>query len=365
MTERIDCLYKLYENSQNPCICFSEDFKVLWLNGKAKTAFPDMSEGNSIEEHFPYFSFSQLSSENFTSIKLENNYDKNDLLEILSFKDENAPTLYIGIYYEAFAKAINSTTGEGVKLLSYYIRQRMTSIFNLSELISKKLAENEDLESSHHLRDIERNCRLLLKLSSNFNAYYTIAKESEIYKVKTNFHEFLVPIMNQAEAILAPTNLTFVFDPDYQNGVVELDKSLFAVAVLNIINTSYLYTKEQGALVCKTEFSNDEMLFTFEDNVTDCKAILSSDYSATTVLDATGEPPAIKKMCYDILTKTVELHGGECVIVDNNPGIKILIRMKATLIDKNYLSDESNYNKNYSVKGKLGIVDIMLSDVTY
>ena len=124
-------------------------------------------------------------------------------------------------------------------------------------------------ESAYHIRDIERNCRSLLKLSYNFNAYYTVSDENAIYQTEVDFHEYFTPLMNQAEMILAATGLSFVFDPDYQNGIVKLDKVLFATALLNVVNISYLYAQEEGHFKSRTEFFPDEMHLTMEDNVTD------------------------------------------------------------------------------------------------
>ena len=370
MAGRTDWLYKLYRSHEQPCFCFGPDLKILWINAAAMKDFPHVAEENELAECFPQFSFTGLFSEDkptSSSLQIYNKLDGQDRLEVLTFPDPKEGSLYVGIYYGSCPFHLASSGNEqgSVKLLSYYIRQRMTSIFNLSELISERLVEREDYESAYHIRDIERNCRSLLKLSYNFNAYYTVSDENAIYQTEVDFHEYFTPLMNQVEMILAATGLSFVFDPDYQNGIVKLDKVLFATALLNVVNISYLYAQEEGHFICRTEFFPDEMLLTMEDNVTDYEAVTTPGILDVVALDATGEPPAMKKMCYDILQKTVELHGGQCIIADNHPGVKILIRMKAKLIDNDFVSDEPVYTSRRRVGGKLGIVDIMLSDVTY
>lgn len=372
MAGRTDWLYKLYRSHKQPCFCFGKDLTILWVNSAAMKDFPHVAEGSHMADSFPQFSWSCLSAQDkrsSNSIQIYNKLDGQDRLEVIFFSDDKEDSLYVGIYYGScpFYLANGDNDQGSVKLLSYYIRQRMTSIFNLSELISERLVEREDYESAHHIRDIERNCRSLLKLSYNFNAYYTVSDENAIYLTEVNFHKYFTPLMNQVEMILAATGLSFFYDPDYQNGIVKIDEVLFATAILNIINIAYLHTSDDGHFICRTEFFPDEMLLTMEDNVTDYEAVTTSGILDVETLDATGEPPIMKKMCYDILQKTVELHGGQCIIANNHPGVKILIRMKARLIhnDDSAVFDSPVYTSKRKVGGKLGIVDIMLSDVTY
>lgn len=368
MAGRTDWLYKLYRSHKQPCFCFGEDFMILWVNSAAMKEFPNVAAETNIAESFPQFVWAGLSEQDkpaSTAIQIYNKLGGQDRLEVLTFSDAKEGNLYVGVYYKSSPVhlSINGDDKGSVKLLSYYIRQRMTNIFNLSELISERMVEREDYESARHIRDIERNCRALLKLSYNFNAYYTVSDASAIYQTDVDFHEYFTPLMNQVEIILASTDLSFVFDPDYQNGIVKVDKALFATAILNIINISYLYAQQEGHFICRTEFFPDELLLTLEDNVTDYETVTSPGVLDVVALDTTGEPPAMKKMCYDILQKTIELHGGQCIISDNRPGIKIFIRMKAKLIDNDYVSDEPVYTSKRKIGGKLGIVDIMLSDV--
>ncbi len=367
MEDKIRCLHTLYEENEMPCICFKEDYKILWLNKKAIETFPEIPENASLCEVFPDFSFSRLILDNNASFKFYNNENNTDFFEIISFPQSDKATLYVAIYRKTENFNLNNIPSEhrDIKILSSYIRKRLSSIFNLSELLTERFEAQKDYESSHYIKDIERNCRLLLKLSSNFDTYHTISDELSIYKTETDFHMFFIPLMNKVESVLAPTNLTFIFDPDYQNGIIDLDKNLFATAILNIISTSYLFTKESGILLCKTEFFNNHMILTLEDNTTDYNSITSANPSETSELDATGEPYAIKKMYYDILKTTVKLHGGKCTITNKNPGIKINIHLNSKLIDTNLLASSSTYNSKLRLNSKLGIVDVMLSDVTY
>ena len=293
-------------------------------------------------------------------MKIKDKYAEN-FLEIIPFND--GEYVYVGIL-RAVPEDSSLSEHQGIDLLSYYIRQKTGRIFNLSEIISSNLSENKDYESSHYMHDIERICRSILKISTNFNAYYSILEEPSVHKKLTDFEEFITPLMNQVEKFLAPSKLAFTFEPDFHNGLVMLDPTLFATSILNIINISYLYAKEEGALICKTQFANDRLFLTIEDNVTDYSEIDSSDYSDFTLLDATGEPPAMKKIYYDLLKRTVSLHGGKIAIDDKNPGVKIVISLESSPAVGMSLSSPSSFN-SLSLSGKLGLVDIMLSDVTY
>lgn len=362
MSEKVNLLYELYNNDDKFCFCFSKDLKILWLNQKLKTAFPKITEGISVTECFPYFDFACFISENAPdyTVKIKDKY-ASKFIEIIPFYDDEY--IYVGILRNV-PENISLSEHKGIDLLSYYIRQKTGRIFNLSEVISNNLSKNKDHESSHYLNDIERICRNILKISSNFSAYYSILEEPTVHKNLVDFREFITPVTAQVEKILAPSKLTFTFEPDFYNGLVELDATLFATSILNIINISYLYTKETGSLLLKTQFINNKLILTLEDNVTDYNEIETSDYSDFTILDATGEPPAMKKIYYDILKRTVILHGGNIEITSNNPGVKIVISLETSPSNDMSVSSPSDL-KNRPLSGKLGLVDIMLSDVTY
>ena len=362
MSEKAKLLYKLYENDDKLCFCFSKDLRILWLNKKFKTTFPKVTEGIFVTSCFPGFDFTFITTGNAPdyTVKIKDKYAEK-FLEIIPFNDNEC--LYVGIL-RAVPEDASLSEHKSIDLLSYYIRQKTGRLFNLSEIISNNLVENKDYESSHYMRDIERIWRSVLKLSSNFSAYHSILEDPSVHKNLTDFGDFMTTLMNQVEKILAPSKLSFTFEPDFHNGLVMLDPNLFATAILNIINISYLYTKEDGLLICKTQFANGELILTLEDNVTDYNEIESSDYSDFTLLDATGEPPAMKKIYYDFLKKTIYLHGGKITVTDNKPGVKIVISLESSPTDG--MSVSSSATSSYrSMSGKLGLVDIMLSDVTY
>lgn len=358
MAEKVELLYDLYENDDKLCFCFSGDSRILWFNKKFKSTFPLIADGISVQSCFPHFDFTFILSENAPDhiIKIKDKYAKS-FLEIIPFGNEK---IFVGILHNISENNFLSEH-QGIDLISYYIRQKTGRIFNLSEIMNKKLSESCDYESSHYLHDIEKICKSVLKLSTNFSAYYSILEEPTVHKTLTDFHEFLVPVMEQVDTILATTPLTFIFEPDIRNGLVMLDAPLFTTAILNIINISYLYTKQEGFFKCKTFFKSKELILTLEDNVTDYGEVLSSDYSNFTILDATGEPPAMKKICYDILKRTVALHGGKCEIEASNPGVKISISLPFEPSDGMSFSTP----RVDPPRGRLGLVDIMLSDITY
>ena len=72
----------------------------------------------------------------------------------------------------------------------------------------------------------------------------------------------------------------------------------------------------------------------------------------------------MKKIYYDILKRTVKLHGGKISVTDNNPGVKIVMSLESSPTNGMSFSSSSGFNSR-SLGGKLGLVDIMLSDVTY
>ena len=103
MAGRTDWLYKLYRSHAQPCFCFGEDFKILWVNPAAMKEFPHIAEGNNVAEAFPQFSLSCLAAEDklFTdSIQLFNQLDRQDRLEVLRFPDPKEGALHVGIYYQ-------------------------------------------------------------------------------------------------------------------------------------------------------------------------------------------------------------------------------------------------------------------------
>ncbi|MEG2596965.1 MAG: hypothetical protein RR977_00945 [Oscillospiraceae bacterium] len=370
MAGKADLLYKLYRDHKRPCFCFDRTLNVIWTNTACMNAFPDLANERSVVDYFPQFPIECIvHQENGpSSVNLANRMDGNDVLEIISFLDQKEEILWVGIYCKISEVKISNKEPDSssVSFLSYYIRQKMNSIFNLSEMVTERLAEKEDFESAHYMRDIERNCRFLLKMSYNFSAYYHTLTKPKIYPTKVNFREYFSALMDQTEAILEGTDLTFTYIPDYQNGIVEVEKELFAISILNMINISYLYGHEKGHLTCKTEFLSGELLLIMQDDVTNYQTITNPQFSDVMQLDDTGEPSTMKKSCYDILQKTIELHDGQCLISDNDPGIKILIRLPAQLLnDDDCVFDEPNYTSKRKTGSKLGVVDIMLSDVTY
>ena len=135
MAGRTDWLYKLYRSHEQPCFCFGPDLKILWINAAAMKDFPHVAEENELAECFPQFSFTGLFSEDkptSSSLQINNKLDGQDRLEVLTFPDPKEGSLYVGIYYGSCPFHLASSGNEqgSVKLLSYYIRQRMTSIFN-------------------------------------------------------------------------------------------------------------------------------------------------------------------------------------------------------------------------------------------
>ncbi len=361
MQNKVELLYNIYVDDDKFCFCFSKDLKVLWFNKKFQSTFKNLTEGVSAAECFPHFDFACFSSENPPeySFKIKDKYAEN-LLEVIPFSGEES--IYVGIL-RSVSEYSSISEHQGIGLLSYHIRQKTGRIFNISEIINNRLAQNKDYESSHYMRDIERNCRSVLKVSSCLNAYYSILEEPTIHKEQVNFNDFITPVLERVEDILAPTNLSFSYELDFKNGSVELDSRLFASAILNVINISYLYAENEGALSVKTKFTDQDVILFLEDNVTDYAEIEAADYSDFTVLDTTGEPPAMKKIYYDLLKRTVELHEGSFDICHNEPGIKILIRLPAIPIEGIFVS--SPPRKSQNISGRLGLVDIMLSDVTY
>ncbi len=359
-------LQQLFQQNKQPVLGFDAEYRVFWMNEAACRQFPDILEEMDIRKAFPGFSFAGLGGPSGldapVTLQAE---DGQSRITLLGFCEEEP--FYAAIWSDHRMYALrqdDTTSAEGVELMDAWMRRDVFHIFNHLEKLGQLMEQNGITAGTDSLERIEKSCQQLLRLGINLRGYYGSSREQDSMAEPVYMGEFLNELFRQADFRLEASGIRLMRQDQSGLSVCRIEKRRFAAAILNLIDLSAAYLPADGEMWFIMSHTDRQFCITFSDPSMPA-GLLSGGLNCMETGQQDGRSSMIlPKVSFGFLDRVVRECGGRCLLREENPGIRVGIRLPLCT-EKPLLTvrDESAYTARFRGLNRTSLVSILLSDL--
>lgn len=358
-------LRQLYASQPDPAFGFDENLEVAWLNPACRQTLLSVAEGVYLPEVFPDFGLEAVKDrvrEQGVGL-FRNRRSGGETIAVTCYDREGAP-FYVGSYRSFCAYRTGpegAESAEGVRLLSYYARQRVFGLLNQLDILAQHAEDGAFANAADRIGRMEDTCLTLLKLCENLSLYY--GREGTVVLQPVPMEDCLLRILHELEFRLIPLGLRIEYDVNCGGAVCLADRGRLEAGLLNLAaGTVHCFRQKGGTgslLSCRCWTADGSVQLLLTDNCSDA-ADLCAQREPQLRLDSSGELLPLKRMGYDILERAVEDAGGTCILAGLSPGIQVMIRLPMEE-DALRLRDEPAYTLPRSQDGRTSLMNVLLA----
>ena len=359
-------LRQLYASQPDPAFGFDENLEVAWLNPACRQTLLSVAEGVYLPEVFPDFGLEAVKDRvREQGVGLFRNRRSGGETIAVTCYDRGFYLLKNQGVYRSFCAyrtgPEDAESAEGVRLLSYYARQRVFGLLNQLDILAQHAEDGAFANAADRIGRMEDTCLTLLKLCENLSLYY--GREGTVVLQPVPMEDCLLRILHELEFRLIPLGLRLEYDIDCDGAVCLADRNRLEAGILNLAaGTVHCFRQKGGTgslLSCRCWTADGSVQLLLTDNCSDA-ADLCAQREPQLRLDSSGELLPLKRMGYDILMRAVEDAGGTCILAGLSPGIQVMIRLPMEE-DALRLRDEPAYTLPRSQDGRTSLMNVLLA----
>ena len=364
--QRIELLRQIYLPALEPAFGFGRDLKVLWVNPSCEERFPCLAEGTELGKFFPDFGLDHAAelSERLGTALFRSSCTGGESIAVICPGGD--PPVWVGVYHDSCVYQMDpgdEESADGVRLLSYYVRQQVFRMMNQLDCLSGTMEETGCFQAAGSIARLEEGCLSLLRLSSSLALYYQ--QETPPVLAKVQMQAFLLRLLQEAEFRLAAAGIRLEYTVDCGEAVCRLPQDRLEAGLLNMMAASARYLKEEPegnrVLSCRCTAEDGEVRLLLSDSRSACGEIGNCSFGSSMQLDSTGEVMPLKGIGYRILERAAADAGGSCLLENGRPGIRLLLRLPEAGKRSPRVEDRPAYTPSCDPDGRFRLANILLS----
>lgn len=355
-------LRELYQQEIQPVVLFGKEMRILWMNDACVHRFPALAEETDLREFFPDLSLESVSGGSVSSAHILRDRQGKGRMTVIAYPGE--PDLFAGIWQDGygFSPGKESMGPEGVQLMDAWIRQNVFRIFNNLDQLGEYLERAGVSKGEDNLERIERYCQQLLRLGIMMSGCY--GPEENGIPVPVEMDSFLEQMFREVDFRLAPIQIVLERTGNSRGAVCMLDKRRFSSALLCLIDLSAGQMPDGGRMRFEISKTRQEFCLNFSDDTTCFSAIAGEQGEMTASEARISENGGFSRLAAQLLGKTVRESGGQCLMTDGKPGLRVSIRLPlADLSSQPAVYDQPAYTVRYQRQARSSLASILLSDL--
>ena len=367
--QRAELLRQIYFPAPEPAFGFDRDLKVLWVNPACEEQFPRLTEGVRLTDFFPDFGLdhaAELSESRGTAIFSSGRTGGESILAGCPGGD---PSVWAGVYRNYCAYEVSpgaEGSADGIRLLSYYVRQQVFKIMNQLDSLSGQVEEAGCYQASGSIARVEEGCLSLLRLSGNLTLYYQHEEPPLLRSVRAG--DYFLRILQEAEFRLAAAGLRLDYAVDCGDAACLLPADRLEAGLLDMMAASARYLRDEAeenrVLTCRCTAGDGEVRLLLSDNRSVFAEVEEHSLHGGMRLDSTGEVMSVKGIGYRILEQAAADAGGSCLLENGRPGIRLLLRLPESGEPGPQVKDQPVYTPSCDPDGRFSLANILLSGLS-
>ncbi len=201
-----------------------------------------------------------------------------------------------------------------LNILSHDILGPLGTIQNLSGILNRKFANEDNLEISKFLNSIEKISKQSISMVRNLlTREFLETADAELVRRRTNIVAALAEMVEQYKQTEEVAKVTFNFSATKKTIIIDIDEAKLMQALNNLISNALKFTPANGNIEISVMEEKDTVLFTIADNgigiPEDLHATLFDKFSLARRPGLHGE--ASTGLGMSIIKTIIEWHHGE------------------------------------------------------
>lgn len=355
-------LVELYQQEIQPVVLFGKNMRIVWMNDACIQHFPALAEGTDLREYFPDLSLESLALGYTAATHIFQDKQGQGRMTVIVYPGE--PYLFAGIWQEGytFYPEQKEIGPEGVQLMDAWIRQNVFRIFNNLDQLGEYLERAGISKGEDNLERIEKYCQQLLRLGMILSDYY--GPEENGVPVPVEMDSFLEQLFREVDLRLAPLQIDLERSGNSRGAICMLDKRRFSCAILCLIDLSAGQMPDGGMMRFEISKNKQEFCLNFSDGTTSFSSIAGKRGEMLASEAHISENGGFSRLVFQLLEKIIRENGGQCLVTDGKPGIRVSIRLPlADSVVVPTVYDQPAYTVRYQRQARSSLASILLSDL--
>ncbi len=220
-----------------------------------------------------------------------------------------------------------------ISIVLAQFREPMFAIHNMLSPLKRKLEQLECYEEYDLLREISSNCYKTLRITANLSNFFRyIDQNAPMHWEILDVDRFLSDLCLSIRQLVRRTDIRFSYQHCDENIISRIDSSKLAVAVLNLVANSCLYSRPDNEIQIRLLKAQNDFIITVSDQGAGMTPEVQSHvFEPFYSYDENGSPACGVGLGLPIVKQVAEMHGGSCVLTSEfNLGTTVAIRIPIT-----------------------------------
>ena len=355
-------LIQLYQEEQRPAVIFDSGLRVMGMNRACIQRFPSMIEQANLGDFFPGLALEELAAGQPAPSRILQDPEGRGQMTVTAYPGE--PCLYAGVWQDgtSFCPGKDGIGPEGVQLMDAWIRQNVFRIFNNLDQLGEYLERANVPQGEENLGRIERHCQQLLRLGLVLSGCY--GPEESGVPAPVDMEQLLEQLFRDVDFRLAPLGIFLERKGHCRGAVCMLDRRQFVSALLCLIDLSAGQMEKGGVMQVELAKNQREFQLNFSDSATSFSAVARQNGEISAEEGTISENGGFSRLAAAFLERVVRESGGQCMMADGKPGIRVTLRLPLTFSEQPpAVFDQPAYTVRYRRQARSSLVSIILSDL--